>query len=1120
MDIQFNNLNSNQTNSKNLFSNNDSQLFTNNQPGFLFGPPNLGNLAQPGNAFNLFSQGNSQQNDTKGVSIFNLPSNTNKSEIEGEKVINSKKNENNTKNNNFGPLFGSNPFNSGNTKTDNNFYSKGFNNNFDETSDHKGYLFGNKGKNEDNSDKKFTSLFNDGKTTNFLFSENEKKESFNKNNEDKKEKNEGNKTQNFFLGLNNTNSVTDKNEITGKLFKNDNEKESKMNSNKEKNENLKETNYSFNPFAISNADKNSQSNKEENNLFKMTSENNRFDKKEDNSNIYYNNEYSKNEIKTVNIVEMDNNNDVSNSKYINKFIQNKNEEENSNENEEMEIDEDIKKDSSSINSDIINNLWVPDNDEIIEDEIDANKRIDYKILEENSKNKKNNINALNLLILPELSEYYFEKSKLIYDYSDSGSTPKEKFSIEISGKIIEILNKLIKNENLKNENYDEWINIVKIFIYFDAFILHRTDTIFLMKLRDNLFYKYNNISETIINFEKNNSKIIYNKENSNINSLITILKKIFFSLTMLDVDKAYQQIGLIMQIYESSLRTKIFGNHTMKFKDLFMNMEKIIKIYNTAINIKDSLNPKQMVSSFNMLPVFNETLELLQEMKNEKEVMEQNLKKIFMECQKIIGLLTGNMEVIINEYNKNNIDLIILANIFYRFYKIDFIKGIVDCLKNKNNELNIEENLVNKIIMKIIENCDQNQIEIVQELKGVYPFLLRYHMIEILNYNAFLFQVENQEKYLKKEAYALFENFRDLKVPFKYYLNYFSSYPNFEIFTVNNINDIDNLDDEPSEDLRDIGYIKGLDYALIYTNSKFNDEENVEEIKNEIDEIKNEIGNKVPEIYSNDILYKINKLCLIKYNEKNIYKYGVLSYIENYNLENKDLEKLKIRQQRNQLCANNELNFDYSKQFDKVIINLFLNTNYIFNKSSFRDKYENQKLQIDQDFKDIQELLDLILIKKEQISVDNNVQFIINYAQFLLNVMKYYLNIIEKNDKYNIDIVLSCKQFFTECFPLPKCPVFLWYHILMTIKNVIDENIEEFSNDTFMDENNDLYEDLSIWDKKLIYEIIKVEKIKGNNIKFEIANTMYENAISFVNELIQGFYFNQNLYSHSQMANY
>ncbi len=134
--------------------------------------------------------------------------------------------------------------------------------------------------------------------------------------------------------------------------------------------------------------------------------------------------------------------------------------------------------------------------------------------------------------------------------------------------------------------------------------------------------------------------------------------------------------------------------------------------------------------------------------------------------------------------------------------------------------------------------------------------------------------------------------------------------------------------------------------------------------------------------------------------------------------------------------------------------------------------------------------------------------------------MKYYLNIIEKIDKYKIDIVLSCKQFFTECFPLPKCPVFLWYHILMTIKNVIDENIEEFSNDTFMDDNNDLYEDLSIWDKKLIYEIIKVEKIKGNNIKFEIANTMYENAISFVNELIQGFYFNQNLYSHSQMANY
>ena len=39
-------------------------------------------------------------------------------------------------------------------------------------------------------------------------------------------------------------------------------------------------------------------------------------------------------------------------------------------------------------------------------------------------------------------------------------------------------------------------------------------------------------------------------------------------------------------------------------------------------------------------------------------------------------------------------------------------------------------------------------------------------------------------------------------------------------------------------------------------------------------------------------------------------------------------------------------------------------------------------------------------------------------------------------------------------------------------------------------------------------EIIKVENIKGNEINFESANTMYENAISFINDITQGFYFN------------
>ena len=116
---------------------------------------------------------------------------------------------------------------------------------------------------------------------------------------------------------------------------------------------------------------------------------------------------------------------------------------------------------------------------------------------------------------------------------------------------------------------------------------------------------------------------------------------------------------------------------------------------------------------------------------------------------------------------------------------------------------------------------------------------------------------------------------------------------------------------------------------------------------------------------------------MIKYNERNIYKYSILSYIENYNIENKDIKKLQTRQQRNQLCADNEINYEYPKQFDKVIINLYLNTNYIFNHNEFTEIYENNKEKIDQDYKDIKELLNILLNKKEQLSVDNEVRFII-----------------------------------------------------------------------------------------------------------------------------------------------
>jgi hypothetical protein len=458
-----------------------------------------------------------------------------------------------------------------------------------------------------------------------------------------------------------------------------------------------------------------------------------------------------------------------------------------------------------------------------------------------------------------------------------------------------------------------------------------------------------------------------------------------------------------------------------------------------------------------------------------------------------------------------------LGNIFYRFYLNDFIRGLQNCLK-ENKHIDKDKNLINKYIFNIIKNCDSNQIEIVQELKGNYPFLLRYHMIEILSQNNFIYHIENQEQYLKKEAFLFFQMMRDSKISFKYYLNYFLFYPNYEIFTLDSGNDIQNLKEDISNELREEGYRKALDYALVYICYRFNNNDNIEELFDEINEIKKEINEKINNNFSNDIIYKINKLCLNKFIEQNIFDYSLIYYIDNYKLENQDFLKSQILEERKQLCAENDINFDYSKQFDKLIINFYLKTNYIFNMNKFREVYESNEKQIQEEYKEYQELLKIILNKKNHSPIDNSVQFMQNYIEFLLDVIKHNLNKIENNNENSADIEDITQKFFAKCYPLPKCPSFIWYHILMIIKNVIDENIYYFNSNSFLDNDNSC-EQLFVWDKKLIYDLIKIEKMKNNNITFDEAQKMYENAVVFVNDLLQGIYFNQNIFSASYNNN-
>ena len=1074
----------------------------------LFGP----NTAKDTN--NIFSKEKKDENDTNKdntnpfSNIFggkkneindSISNKNNQDNTDLFKAPNEETNKNTTTTNIglFGNSLGGNIFNNFNNNTNNDANKESnslglFNNNKanEQQNDNKSSLFGNSFNNNSAS---FKFLENNNNSNSLFGTNNQERHEEQKEEEEQKDDEDNNISNNnnynpFNSNKNiNNDNTTNKNNF-GDIFKINNIKEASPKQKKDEKKNIFEKTYETNI----NKDKQLFNNignsfeKTENNIItnEISNESSLFSKTNKNNILFENLNKKQDNINNINDIN------------------------------DMDVEEEIKEDNSSNKSDIINNLWISDNEEIIDDDIDINKKIDYKKIEEKSKkNIPNNINNLNSLIIPEISEYYFNLMKSTDNSNNTSFSSNYYNSISLSNKILEVLKNKIELFNENQEIRNEFINIMTIYAYFDAFILHRNDIIYLMKLRDELFYKYYMPIETVININNKNNEL-YNINRNNVESIINNLRNIYHNLSILDLSKAKQKMIELNRLYKDIIRKNILGDKTLEFNDLFLNMEKIITIYNDIYNLKENLNSKQIISSFNMNPIFQDVKETIFNLQRDISISrDDNIKKVFLECQKICGMFAGDLKYIINEYNKENIHLIILANIFYRFYLNDFIRGLQRCLNECKKNYDKDNNLVNKSIISIIKNCDSNQIEIVQELKGYYPFLLRYHMIEILSQNNFIYHIDNQEKYLKNEAFLFFEMLKDSKMSFKYFLNYFLFYPNYEIFSVESKNDINNLPEEPSDNLREDGYRKALDYALIYISHRFNTYDNLEDLIDEIKEIKNEINDKIKNNYSKDIIYKINKLCLNKFIEKEIYKYSIIYYIDNYKLENEDFQKSQIKEFRKQLCAENDLNYDYSKQFDKVIINFYLKTFDIFNINQFKQNFEQNEKKLIEEYSEYQELLKIALNKKNSCPTDNNVQFMINYIEFVLDVFNYNLNKIDKNEQNDVNIVDSTKRFFDNCFPLPKCPAFIWYHILMIIKNVIDENIYLFNNDTFFDYDDNTCEQLFVWDKKLIYDLIKIEKMRGNKISYIEAEKMYENAVTFINDVIQGVYFNQNIFS-------
>ena len=58
----------------------------------------------------------------------------------------------------------------------------------------------------------------------------------------------------------------------------------------------------------------------------------------------------------------------------------------------------------------------------------------------------------------------------------------------------------------------------------------------------------------------------------------------------------------LIRLYKDTIKDKnlqkLLSDKTMQFNELFLNMERIIKIYNDIYKLKENFNSKQIISAF------------------------------------------------------------------------------------------------------------------------------------------------------------------------------------------------------------------------------------------------------------------------------------------------------------------------------------------------------------------------------------------------------------------------------------------------------------------------------------------------------------------------------------------
>ena len=655
----------------------------------------------------------------------------------------------------------------------------------------------------------------------------------------------------------------------------------------------------------------------------------------------------------------------------------------------------------------------------------------------------------NILLLPELAQLLYEKTYKIAEVSFQNiPILAKKHSEAIRKTILGKYKQLMQSNN--NQNYSnsssEFEILYIIFSYFDFFVSHFGDLKYLFSIKNEFIYTILRVDPIIPSTK----------------TYVDVLLNIKRDLSFCDLKSAQEKLK---SLTHSRQESTIDENLIEYYKDIYTQLAYLLEILISITEPGAEIDWNSIISYMNR----DFSKKIKDCMDTLKEIAEKSVNKVdqtLILTSDIIGIIAGDEQKIINDLNKKDIHLIICANVFYRFYFANFyavMNRMVELVKKGEKY----EQLITQML-SIDSNKGDQLFQLIQKLKGNFPFLLRFHMFVIMNDLDMLNTGDNG----KAEYLFLFNNLIEINASFENFAKYMFSFIETEdkiekIVSDYSIKCICKIIEQIQEKNN------GENNSQINDIIQNNEQNNNIIFKSSISAIKKEIRSFK---FGKKIIQEINDILFWKYLEKNYINEALEIYLDNYLLSQEE----SVTDNEKKLYKD-QIITEKDSYFDHFLILFFENANI---KAD-----EHLSSEILNLFQEIRE----ILMNKKEI-LPSKLDFTLKYMEFFLN-----LDVIgfTKDSINEIGEDSYCKimnDFFEYCFIKKKCPSVMWISVLKNIKLNYEKNCENVDNFQLLNK-----EKCQIaWDNLQMYENSIKRKMKIVHFDNETINKVFDEMSDFL----------------------